>query len=628
MTSLRQNAALALTAMLMACTAEGNARQRLASTGSSRPVQPTASGAASAERVWKATNVQDIYDVSPDGKLVGYIDWDTGNLMVHDLTTGADRDVTKKGSYADSRDEAEGALFSPDGRQIAYEWWDSKTRTDELRIVNVDGSGVKTLSRHESVWPSAWTRDGKAILTLLENPKSRDVALVPVSGGTPRVIKSFGPDNRQIRTTLSPDAKFIAVTVHAADMRRDIAILNAADGRELATLRHPAEDYPLTWTNDGLVLVSDRSGSPGLWLQPFTAGRTNGEPRQLRANFWGMSNAFVVDGGRLFYRVEAGDRDVYTASFDAANGRFSSQPVATSLKPGEDYSGVQFSPDDKYVAFFRREHTGVGFTKIAIRSTVTDEIREFIPPIFGPSRLTWIPGSRALVVQGNGKDGQPGLYRFDLQSGKASLLVANTSSPVAISPDGKTMYYAPYLPRNDTMPSQLVARDMASGRERVLYTAPRGHRLPVHSVTADGKTVIAVWSLTTGPVRQPVGVIAVSTETGAMRVLTASIPYDSMKQQARALGFTPDQRNEIVMIQGTDSTQTLSLWKVPLSGGPAVPLGHAPSALTLNGALSAGPWLSHDGTRVVYISGTLQRELWLLDDPALRGVLASRDAPR
>ena len=181
---------------------------------------PTAFRASSPapERLWSPTGSQEVYGLSPDGKLVGYINWDTGNLMIHDLATGTDRDLTKKGSYKDSGDEANSALFSPDGRTVAYEWWDGKARVDEVRVVGVDGTGIKTLYRGApgvSLWPSSWTPDGKSILTLVETSAHRDITVIPATGGEPKVVKSFGPNNRNMATAISPDGKYVAVAIPA-----------------------------------------------------------------------------------------------------------------------------------------------------------------------------------------------------------------------------------------------------------------------------------------------------------------------------------------------------------------------------------------------------------------------------
>ena len=59
--------------------------------GSARPV------AAKTDRIVKAGEGVTWGDgrVSPDGRYISYTDWnDTGNLMLHDLTTGTDRNLT------------------------------------------------------------------------------------------------------------------------------------------------------------------------------------------------------------------------------------------------------------------------------------------------------------------------------------------------------------------------------------------------------------------------------------------------------------------------------------------------------------------------------------------------------
>jgi hypothetical protein len=142
----------------------------------------------------------------------------------------------------------------------------------------------------------------------------------------------------------------------------------------------------------------------------------------------------------------------------------------------------------------------------------------------------------------------------------------------------------------------------------------------VHAISADGKTVIAMSSgFAHGRVvgGGPYGIRAISIATGTARSLTAGIPYDSTKQQARAMGFTRDQR-EFVVMTGTDGDKTLSLWRVPLAGGPAVAIGHAPTGIELTGSGSTSPWLNADATRLVYIAGTTRLELWMADEDALR----------
>jgi hypothetical protein len=42
------------------------------------------------------------------------------------------------------------------------------------------------------------------------------------------------------------------------------------------------------------------------------------------------------------------------------------------------------------------------------------------------------------------------------------------------------------------------------------------------------------------------------------------------------------------------------------------------------GAGSAGPWINSNATRMVYIAGSIRRELWMLDDPQIRAQFTGR----
>ena len=67
------------------------------------------------------------WPISPpslDGKYICGVDWSTGNLAVHELITGNEREVTnKKGAWDDSADFAYWSLISPDSTKVAYLWY-------------------------------------------------------------------------------------------------------------------------------------------------------------------------------------------------------------------------------------------------------------------------------------------------------------------------------------------------------------------------------------------------------------------------------------------------------------------------------------------------------------------------
>jgi Tol biopolymer transport system component len=571
------------------------------------------------QRLWSLAQHYQLEDISPDGKLAAYIDWTTdGNLVVRDLASGATRDLTKK---TVQHDEAEDALFSPDGKRILFDWTDSKGNFDEFRMVGADGSDLKTVYRvslpRMGLWPAMWTADGASILMWVTQFDSNHVkrgsslGLLPAAGGTPRLIPGDGVGNARI----SADGRFIAGTTHD---NHDIVIISAVDGKEVSRVASSSEAMPMRFTADGLVFSSGRGGSPGIWKQPMSNGKPHGEPHLVRGDLWRLREALLDASGRLYYEINAGDRDAYMVNIDAETGRTRSQPMPLSKDPGADYFAPQFSPDGKYVAMTTRP--GRRAAEVLIRSLSGDEVRRFPVATFANS-AQWIPGSQALALTLFDSTGGQNLVRLDLVSGAQSMLVSGVNSTVAFSPDGKTVYYAPRA-RTDTVAPRIVARELASGSERTVYSAPRGSSVLATAVSRDGKTLIVALVHTLR--EHPYKILAVSTASGAVRDLSAAVSgADTANGGQRALGFTADLTAQILLAPKLDAAHTLTMWRVPLTGGAATELGPAPKGIEFNNRQTAGSWLSPDATRLVYVGGSLQSELWVIDEPAVRAQLAT-----
>lgn len=585
---------------------------------------PTLEAPRQPQRLWSVSERYQVVDVSPDGKLAAYVDWTTdGNLMVRDLASGATRDLTKKTVHDDEAEPA--ARFSPDGTRIFYDWTNSKDRTDEIRTVGIDGSGMKTVYRvtvpGSGLWPAMWTADGASILLWVTHwdrnrvklPEESGLALVPGTGGTPRLLPGNG-----VGEAISPDGRFIAGTLPGNT--HDIVILSATDGKEISRLANAPNAKQIRFIADGLIFVSDRGGSPGVWKQPLSDGKPQGEPHLVRGDLWRLHQMFLDAAGRLYYEIKAGDRDAYVVNIDAETGRTRSQPIPLSKAQGADYFSPQFSPDGKYVAMTTRAGNNKP-AKVLIRSLAGDEVREFPVATFANS-AQWIPGAQALALTVFDSTFEQNLVRLDLASGEQSVLVKHSGSPVAFSPDGGTLYYAPRT-RSDTVVPRIVARELASGTERTVYTAPRGSSAIASAVSRNGKTLIVALAHKLN--EHPYKILAVAIATGAVRDLSAAVAgADTANGGQRPLGFTADQSAELFLAPKLDAAHTLTLWRVPLAGGTASELGPAPKGIEFNNRQTAGSWLSPDATRLVYIGGSLKTELWMIDEPAVRAELALR----
>jgi Tol biopolymer transport system component len=566
-------------------------------------------------RLWNQPPDAEIYDISPDGRLIGYIDWETGDLAVRDLQTGTSRKLTRNCCYASTGDEVESVLFSPDGRQIAFQWWDAKTRMDELRVISIDGTGERTLLRSDdSCWPEAWTPDGKHILTYYRD----SLVLVSTTGGPNRKLR--GNLQWWRKYEISRDGRYVVASVSRrnGEPRTDLHILNLQTDRASVLLRNSAFTTPVGWTRDGrLVFASERGGTPGIWALRVVDGRAQGEPALIRGDLWNMDALTMSADGRVFYEVNSGDRDVFTAAFDPATGRVQSQPRSVTNAPGGNSWSPQWSPDGRYIGYVRSvPHEKA---RISVRSVEGDEVRELRPGLNNIRHFTWLPDGQTMMVAGRSDSSGWKLFRFDLRTGKTTQEVAVPTVP-AFSKDGRFMYYVPELPNRDSVTAtRLIERDLTNGKEREVYVASGNVRMgAVFALVDDGRTALVQFGpRRTGGGGSPAGFLAVSIQTGSARDLTAGIVMDSTTDpRMRAISITPDGGSVLVTIAKRGQPVWTQLWRVPLAGGAARRLADLPN-IPGNGRQPPHTMLSPDGRRILYLAGHLATELWVLSDPQL-----------
>ena len=113
--------------------------------GLKKPVSLKRSEGIIASQIWSPA--QDTYGVSPDGRYLNYIDWNTISINVKDILNGTTRIVSKEGTWKVSYRSYQfpgNSIWSPDGKQLAYYWYDGNKT--ELHIVNPDGSNNKIIA--------------------------------------------------------------------------------------------------------------------------------------------------------------------------------------------------------------------------------------------------------------------------------------------------------------------------------------------------------------------------------------------------------------------------------------------------------------------------------------------------
>lgn len=571
------------------------------------PVTSAQSRGITARQLWTGPAVDISGAPLPDGTSLSFTDWDTGNLALRDLATGAARPLTNKGTWSDSSEFAMFSVPSPDGRQVAYAWFDGNLGW-ELRVVALDGTPARVIYAHPEVGylqPAGWTPDGRGVVAILtRRDNTTQIAIVSAEDQSARVVKTL--DWRYpAKASVSPDGRFLAYDLPPGERapQRDIFLMAADGSGETPLVRHPANDFLPTWSPDGsqVVFVSDRAGTLGLWTIRVDAGRPRGAPEPLKTDIGRVSALAFTRDGSLYYGLETDMTDVYVAAVDVAAGLVLDPPApATHRYVGSNSSG-DWSPDGRRLVYVSQRSPRPGFgAAIVVQDIATGEERELALGLHlnRLGRPRWSPDGRQLVVLARGA-GQLGLYGLDPDTGADRLLVpldpaAYRGAPVW-SADGKALFYT----HPDREGLALRRHDLETGEGKVLYRSNAHNLAP----SPDGRWL--TFTMATGAADKVENVLMLlPLDGGDPRELMRVTQPDMFRLDG--VVWTGDGRH-LLVVHG-DAGGPGSLWRLPIDGGTPQPLG-----VTMEG-LNVGLRLHPDGRRIAFTSGERKSELWVLEN--------------
>jgi Tol biopolymer transport system component len=425
---------------------------------------------------------------SPDGRYISYVDWGSGNLAIRDLKTNTSRLLTNEGTWEEPTQSVYSSVWSPDGKQIAYHWY--KGSEAQLRVIAVDGRQSRIIFRDDSerAWLDLqdWSPDGENILAWISRSGSPDqqLALIPVKGGSPRVIKSFELGGVSAEGGMfSPDGRFIVYGRTPGKVAAsDLFIMNVNGGSETPLIQHPADDRGCGWSPDGkwYLFLSDRAGTTGFWAIRVENGTPQGAPVRVKGSVGRVAPlGFAADGSYYYADVKVA-RDIYSTRIDFQNSKVL-EPVTKAITRFEGSNmNPRYSPDGKWLAYVSRRGSMVFPTNSAnalcIRSLESNIERVFmdefvklgVRSVMGPR---WAPDSRSLVVAGRlAKGTDPGLYRVGIDTGEVSLVVQMPREVQLFNHEFSTDSQHLYYIREDRHQlCQVLERDLQAGEEREIY---------------------------------------------------------------------------------------------------------------------------------------------------------------
>jgi Tol biopolymer transport system component/DNA-binding winged helix-turn-helix (wHTH) protein len=333
------------------------------------------------------------------------------------------------------------AIFSPDGRKIAY------SRVDGIYVCDRNGSNAhKLVSLLGSSWGLAWSPDGKVIrFTLNDDEKYYESSLWEVSKDGSNLHPLF-PERRA--------PQFDCCGQWSADGRYYFFTSNKGD---------PNVGIGSVWARREKGILSGwfKPGAPvRLSVAPISLGpvRPSADPRRF----------FIVGIANEQNELLRGSRDKlsFSSIFSSTDGR------AASISPKGDWLAVVLGD----WTLWRSRPDGTERTELAIDLPAYKDVPR------------WSPDGHWIVFQGR-KDGHPtNIYRVSADGGPSEELLPNDQRHETPdwSPDGESIVYS--VPRgNDAEPKEASGFFVLNLNSRKAVRIPASEGMTDPQFSSDGR---------------------------------------------------------------------------------------------------------------------------------------------
>jgi Tol biopolymer transport system component len=580
--------------------------------------------AMSIRQVWIGDDVDMMGEVSPDGKYISFVDWETGDLALYEIANGQKRHLTSEGDWEDPNQFAEFSSWSPDGKRIVYDWYhDDNPSFISFHISDLNGNAPEVLWNDTTYsWSQCydWSPDGKHVLACFsDKDDEKYLGVVSTSDGSIKLLKrqpkTMGWLSWPKEAKFSPDSRFIAYDAAAGEdhSARDIYLLSMDGSAESTLVDHPANDYLLGWNPDGksILFASNRNGENGAYMLPIEKDLRPGHPILVKPKIGIAAPLGITDNGSCYFGIHERMSNIYVAEIQPESGRLNA-PAEIAVHQFEGFNKAPvYSSDGKCLAYVSmRSHTAYPFghrwggNVLCIQSLIDGRIREIRPSldVFGYPACS-PNGSSVLVVHWN-FDNAIELYLIDVESGKANVF--SRPDPEEHKhfgghgwfPDGKRIFYGLYDNEKDSW--DIVMRDLESKKEEILFQSGDFYTI---SLSPDGQ-----WFALTCPSDEDPRILLVPASGAESRELYR-FPPGTYLSTIPSSTWTSDGKYLLFNIRTPTRESPYELCRIPISGGEPEQLGHSSRDVFLN--LDAHP----DGRHIVYSTAqNTINEIWVMDN--------------
>jgi Tol biopolymer transport system component/beta-lactamase regulating signal transducer with metallopeptidase domain len=559
------------------------------------------------------------WPISPpslDGRCICGIDWSTGNLAVHELTTGNEREVTNKnGAWDDSADFAFWSLISPDSTKVTYLWCNDDKDENfnfELRLTDFNGSEPQVLCQFEkkdmyAFLPIGWSSDNTEILGAFSRKgEPTQIVWVSTADGSMRTATTLGQEvsllgpesfrgDRTAKFNLSPDGRYLAYEApqQKGSPKFDIFVSALDRKHEICLVSHTANDMLMGWTPDGrhIVFASDRTGTRDAWSLRVVDGKPEGLPERVKSQIGNIDPLGFAPDGSYYYGLTDETWNVYIVKLDPETGKVLSPPRAvrhTGLEGSPDWS-----PDGRYLAYCSRKETDKS-QAIHLQNLATGQERTLVEKLPYFIWLRWSPDGQSILITGFEEETPHVVYKLDVQTGKRTTLLSSDEMHIRgaeLSSDVKTLFYLGYESTSKT--KHLMARNLETGQEKELL-----------QIRSSGTPVLRRWALSPDGQQLVLSTRLKLTDwPWALRIISAK-GGESKKLVGGEIGevaWTADGQN--LLFTKPDE----KLWRISAEGGEPQELWEWKEGFR---DLRVNP----DGQHIAFATRGYMYELWVMEN--------------
>jgi Tol biopolymer transport system component len=490
--------------------------------------------------------------VSPDGKYVSIVDWETNDLAIRDLFTGEKQRLT------DQKKEEGYPLFSrwsPDGKKIVYDWWNGRSFVD-LRIIDVEEKRIRTIFNKTEAWPFDWFPDGEHILIGYAEDGIK-MALLSLKDGTVQIIKECW---QQMNARISPDGRFVAYNKpqKESSSEYDVYLCSIEEGIDIPLINHSSNDEVLGWSPDGrrLLIKSSRLGSVDAWLVSIKDGKVEGYPELVKKGIGGSSPLGFTKTGAFFYMTSKYMEDIYTASFDSKTGKILRMPKKLNLPEQGRNGSPAFSPDGEKLAYFSSHRE-----KYSLRIYSPKAGNERIYPLqFKAFHPRWSPDGRTVLVTAPPRLHHHGIYQVNLETGNVFPIIPEENRAedgvhaiIDWAPNAKAFYY---VQMQRAVKDKIFRYNLAPRKWEIIHHADTN--FGTFSLSPDGKWIAFLGRDFERELR------IVPSEGGESQVLCR---FTQKGGAPIEMAWTPDCKYILFFHAAKEEVLKQELCRVPFSGG-------------------------------------------------------------